>query len=247
MELENMKRYWSEDAANYGRIITDELASFRVRAWQDFLQQELPSGTRNILDFGCGPGFFSIILADMGYEVTAIDCSEAMLEKARAHALAAGLSRPITFRQMDVHDMDFPAESFDAILSRNVTWTLLEPRQVYTDCYRLLRPQGRLLLFDANWQLYLYDDALAREVERRRKACLQRFGSDFDGEPLTEPFDPRELPLSRIKRPAWDVEALRLIGFQQVHSYEDLTESLWDEKEKLLYGATPLFGVMGDK
>ena len=37
MNLETMQRYWSEDAGNYGQIIEDELASFRVEAWKKFL------------------------------------------------------------------------------------------------------------------------------------------------------------------------------------------------------------------
>ena len=191
MNLETMQRYWSEDAGNYGQIIEDELASFRVEA--DNLQDR------------------------------------------------------ITFYQMDVNAMTFPENSFDAILSRNVTWTLADPRKVYSDCRQLLRPLGRLMLFDANWHLHLYDEALARENNKRHEDCLKQFGKDFDGPPLTEPFDPRKLPLSGVKRPYWDVEALRLAGFRNAHSYGDLTEKLWDEKEKLLYGETPLFGIIGDK
>lgn len=247
MNLETMQRYWSEDADNYGQIIEDELASFRVEAWKKFLSCQLPHRTQDVLDFGCGPGFFSIILADMGYTVTAIDCSAGMLKKASQLVEAANLQDRITFYQMDVNAMTFPENSFDAILSRNVTWTLADPRKVYSDCRQLLRPLGRLMLFDANWHLHLYDEALARKNNKRHEDCLKQFGKDFDGPPLTEPFDPRKLPLSDVKRPYWDVEALRLAGFRNAHSYGDLTEKLWDEKEKLLYGETPLFGIIGDK
>jgi len=37
------------------------------------------------------------------------------------------------------------------------------------------------------------------------------------------------------------------LGFRNVQAEMDMTERLWDEKEKLLYGETPLFGVMADK
>ena len=79
MDIESMARYWSQDAENYGDIIRKELVSFRVEAWQNYLREKLPVDTRKVLDLGCGPGFFSIILAKMGYEVTAVDCSEGML------------------------------------------------------------------------------------------------------------------------------------------------------------------------
>lgn len=39
--------------------------------------------TYKILDIGTGPGFFSIILAEAGYQVTAVDYTEAMLEEAK--------------------------------------------------------------------------------------------------------------------------------------------------------------------
>ena len=248
MDIEKMARYWSEDADNYGKIIEDELSSFRVGAWQELLKKQMPKNACEVLDFGCGPGFFSIILADMGYKVTAIDCSEGMLSRARKNAESAGLSDKITFKVMDVSDMDFPDGSFDAVLSRNVTWTLSDPRKVYADVYRVLRPLGRVLLFDANWQLCLYDEALDRENNRRHEECIRIYGADFESDtPISEPFDARELPLSGVKRPYWDVEALRMTGFRNAHAVKDLTATLWDEKEKLLYGETPLFGVFGDK
>ena len=216
MNIESMARYWSQDAENYGDIIRKELASFRVKAWQNYLREKLPADTHKVLDLGCGPGFFSIILAKMGYEVTAVDCSEGMLAQARQLVKRAGLE--ITLQQKDINHPEFPDDSFDAIVSRNVTWTLSNPWQVYAECQRMLRTCGRLLLFDANWNT-----------------------------DITEPFDPLQLPLSGIKRPYWDVELLRNMGFGDVHTEFDVTDKLWDEKERLLYGETPMFGVFATK
>ena len=246
MDIESMARYWSQDAENYGDIIRKELASFRVKAWQNYLREKLPADTRKVLDLGCGPGFFSIILAKMGYEVTAVDCSEGMLAQARQLVKRAGLE--ITLQQKDINHPEFPDDSFDAIVSRNVTWTLSNPWQVYEECQRLLRPGGRLLLFDANWNMPLYDDDMARRAENRRQECLSQYGDALEtADEVTEPLDPLQLPLSGTKRPYWDVELLRSMGFGEVHAEFDLTERLWDEKERLLYGETPLFGVFATK
>ena len=246
MNIDSMARYWSQDAENYGNIIADELASFRVEAWQKLLQEKMPAGTIKVLDLGCGPAFFSIILAKIGYEVTAVDCSAGMLEQARAMIKGAGVE--VALQQMDINQMDFPEESFDAIVSRNVTWTLSNPWQVYGECLRLLRPQGRLLLFDANWNMPLYDEAMAQRAEWRKQECLKKYGDALESAAdITEPFDPLQLPLSGTKRPYWDVELLRSLGFGEVHAELDMTERLWDEKERLLYGETPLFGVFATK
>ena len=246
MDIESMARYWSQDAENYGDIIRKELASFRVKAWQNYLREKLPADTRKVLDLGCGPGFFSIILAKMGYEVTAVDCSEGMLAQARQLVKRAGLE--ITLQQKDINHPEFPDDSFDAIVSRNVTWTLSNPWQVYAECQRMLRTCGRLLLFDANWNMPLFDEAMAKRAEERREECLRQYGDALDSAAdITEPFDPLQLPLSGIKRPYWDVELLRNMGFGDVHTEFDVTDKLWDEKERLLYDETPMLGVFATK
>jgi len=246
VDIDSMARYWSQDAENYGNIIGEELSSFRVGAWQRLLKDKLPAGASKVLDLGCGPGFFSIILSSLGYEVTAVDCSEGMLEQARSMIDRAGVK--VTLRQMDVNNMEFDDGSFDAIVSRNVTWTLSDPWRVYGECFRLLRSGGRLLFFDANWHMPLYDERMADRAEKRRLECLERYGDALEcSDEITEPFDPMTLPLSGTKRPYWDVELLRSLGFGEVHSDFDLTDKLWDDKERLLYGETPLFGVFATK
>ena len=59
MDIESMARYWSQDAENYGNIIQDELASFRVEAWQKLLREKMPADTHRVLDLGAGPGLWS--------------------------------------------------------------------------------------------------------------------------------------------------------------------------------------------
>lgn len=53
------------------------------------LEEQFPRKEKEelkVLDVGCGPGFFPIILAEAGYNVTAVDYTEEMLEKARENA-----------------------------------------------------------------------------------------------------------------------------------------------------------------
>nr|WP_269849318.1 class I SAM-dependent methyltransferase [Methanosarcina horonobensis] len=45
-----------------------------------------------MLDVGCGPGFFSIILSQAGHQVTGVDCAAGMLERARLNAEFSGVS-----------------------------------------------------------------------------------------------------------------------------------------------------------
>ena len=79
-----------------------------------FLLEEfgLPKGAK-LLDLGCGTGRHSVPMMQNGLDVTGVDLSEHMLEKARAKAEAAGV-KP-TFIQCDAALFDM-TEEFDAVI-----------------------------------------------------------------------------------------------------------------------------------
>lgn len=245
-----MGRYWSEDADNYDGIVRAELRSFRASAWSAFFERRLNPASR-VLDFGCGPGFFTVLLARLGHDVTAVDISSRMARAAGRNA-AKFAREALDEGRIAIHHVEtglrgFEAGTFDAVVMRNVTWTMKEPAKFYGDCRRVLAPGGRLLVFDANWNLPLFDEALAARCAERERLCIERFGSTFDGPRIEEPLDCRALPLSRRVRPAWDVRTLNMLGFAGVEAEHDLTDRFWDEKERLLYGETPLFCVTGER
>ena len=65
-----------------------------------------------ILDVGTGPGFFAILLAEAGYQVTAIDYTEEMLKEAQQNA--DGLAKCIAWKTGDAQALDVESNSFDA-------------------------------------------------------------------------------------------------------------------------------------
>ena len=73
-----------------------------------------------VLDLGCGPGFFSVMLTNLKCQVIGIDYSDKMLEEARNNARKFGVN--VKFQKMDVQDLAFQDETFDLIITRNVTW-----------------------------------------------------------------------------------------------------------------------------
>lgn len=236
-----MAKYWTEDSGNYDRVVKDELGGWQKEAWVALFRELIPKGASAALDFGCGPGFFSLLLSEAGLAVTGLDCSEGMIEAARRNT--AGSANPPSFLQGDIAEADFPPASFDVIASRNVTWTLSDPEAVYRKCRELLKPKGLLLIFDANWNLPLFDEALAKHCAEREKLCIEKYGSTFDGPELSLSLDLKALPLSSRRRPEWDLGALREAGFSEARVIPGLIDRLWTEKEKLLYGETPLFGI----
>ena len=239
---------WSYSAKGYGNIIRDELSSFKTKAWIELIETQIPKNQMlNILDIGTGPGFFTIILTQAGYNVTGIDGSTEMIRQARINAIGENINP--TFKVMDSHFLDFPDNHFDVVLSRNVTWTLHNPIAAYKEWNRVLRPNGRLLIFDANWHLHDYDKELFREVKEREDKFRKKYGAPYDtyDGPKKEKELKVELPLMGRKRPSWDNDVLSTVGFANIKNDLDITEQVWDEKEKLLYGASPMFMITATK
>ncbi len=244
MNTASIGRYWTEDAGNYARVVQGEMTGPAKSLWQKRLGAHLLKPGSRVLDFGCGPGFFSLILAEMGHSVVGADISEGMLAHARQNAAGLeGVQAP-EFVRTDGTLGGFADSSFDAVVSRNVTWTLLDPAGFYREAKRVLRPGGVIAVYDANWQLPLFDEALMQKCRAREALCLSRYGSTFDGPPISEPFDAKALPLSAVRRPAWDRGALQQSGFERISIVPSIISELWSEKEQLLYGETPMFEIV---
>jgi SAM-dependent methyltransferase len=73
----------------------------------------IPRGS--VLDAPCGGGRVSILLAKLGYEMTAADLSEPMIEITREYVAKAGLKIPV--EHQDVEKLTFKDRSFDSIIS----------------------------------------------------------------------------------------------------------------------------------
>ena len=204
-----------------------------------------------ILDIGTGPGFFPMILAEAGYHVTAIDYTPGMLEKAAENAakFIGEKSRNIEFKRMDAQALEFEDESFDVIISRNLTWNLPHPEMAYKEWLRVLKKGGKLLNFDANWYGYLYDEEKRDAYEQDRKNVEQL---SLDDHYLCTDIDAMEqialqMPLSAQTRPGWDMEILKKTGFAEIHTDISVWERVWSKEEKLNYGSTPMFMINGRK
>lgn len=101
-----------------------------------------------VLELACGTGEVTRLVHDLGHDVTALDFSEAMLTKARAKH--AGRPR-LRFLHADATRTMEPDAIYDAVLCRHLVWTLTEPSAAFADWFRVLRPGGRLLVYDGDW------------------------------------------------------------------------------------------------
>jgi SAM-dependent methyltransferase len=236
--------YWDNRADTYSEMISEEMNSFKRNSWSEIIKNKVAL-KENIkaLDVGTGPGFFGIIMAQMGYQVTAVDGSEAMLQEAERNAEVAGTD--IDFIKGDVENLDLAAESFDLIISRNVTWTLKNPVRTYENWFKLLRTGGKLIVFDANWYLRLSCSKLQDQYARDMDTAF-KLGYDckiHEKQIKVCENIARDLPLTYKLRPAWDEEVLIKCGFSKVDLENDISEKIYTEEEKMAYRTTPMFSI----
>lgn len=208
------------------------------------------SATRplRVLDLGCGPGFFSIVFAQLGCRVYAVDSSAGMLEEAQRNITRAGVAESVTLHTGDVSALPLFADgAFDVIAMRNVTWLMRNLHAAYAEWKRLLAPQGKLLVFDANWYRYLADDALNEQRMRDQHDETLLVGSEktratTEQERRCEEIA-RALPTTYMMRPQWDCAVLEDLGFSSVSVDERAWEVLWQEGDKAFYKTSPLFMI----
>ena len=251
--LSENKSYWTGRAASYSEVNQLELATEQRRKWSDCLHAEIARQFPNsaseflrVLEVGTGPGFFAILLRELGYDVTAIDLTPAMLTEAKKNA--GELVGKIRWMEMNAEALDFADASFDVVVSRNLTWNLPHPDKAYAEWARVLKPGGLLLNFDANWYAYLFDDEAQAAYDRDRVNSAeqgvwdQNVGENFD---VMEDIA-RRVPLSNIRRPKWDLALLRGLGLR-AEANEQIWQRVWSEEEKLNFSSTPLFLVRAKK
>ena len=241
-------QYWDRRAASYTDVIQQNLSGKWENVWADELISHFPDKEDiKVLDIGTGPGFYAIILAKRGYNVIAVDYSEGMLCEARNNA--GPLADNIRFLRMDAQNLEFEDNSFDVIVTRNLTWNLPDPVKAYSEWYRVLKDDGVMLNFDANWYAYLFDEDKKDAYIQDRANVKEAGMSDHEGYEEADKMEriSRDLPMGKIARPAWDIAVLLSKGFRNVHADTSIGDRVWNPEEKLNYASTPGFLITAVK
>ncbi|KAK3370845.1 S-adenosyl-L-methionine-dependent methyltransferase [Lasiosphaeria ovina] len=122
-----------------------------LRAMEDKLFDALglPAGSQ-VLDAGCGVGHVALHMARRGLRITGIDVVEHHIAKARQNVARSALPPgQVTVQKMDYHHLESVADgSLDGAYTMETFVHATDPEAVLAGFHRILRPGGRLVLFE---------------------------------------------------------------------------------------------------
>ena len=132
---------WSRlEATAYGRL--------QGIIHTDFIRRYVRPGAR-VLDAGCGPGRFSIAIAELGATVTALDLSEHQLQLAKERLGEAGvLERVDGFVSADIADLSMFADGrFDVVVCYGgaLSYVCDQRHGAASELVRVVRREGVIL------------------------------------------------------------------------------------------------------
>jgi SAM-dependent methyltransferase len=140
-----------------------------------------PRPDDTVLDVACGGGIVVCAFAPYVRQVTGIDVTPAMLERARHLAAEKGLTN-VAWRRGDVSSLPFADASFTIVVTRFSVHHFPEPVEVLREMVRVCAPGGRIVVVD----MYTSESPeKAAEFNRLEK--------------LRDPSHMRSLPLSELK------------------------------------------------
>ncbi len=211
MYLEQTKNYWSTRSEGYTECIMREYEGTALGIWLKLFRKYLPDGDGlAVLDAGCGPGFFSLVLSKLGYKVTALDYTPQMLEETRKNVTKLGIIENVEILRGNIQELQFDDNTFDIIVSRNVMWTLDYPDKAYQEWLRVLKPGGTFLNFDSNFVNSLYDEDLQAQYKKDEQEAIAMGYVPVPNDHLADGMDKvlPNLPAATNVRPQWDVSFL---------------------------------------
>jgi ubiquinone/menaquinone biosynthesis C-methylase UbiE len=146
-----------------------------------------------VVDIGCGPGFYVAALAEQAASVVGIDPSASMLAVA---ARKAERRKNVTLVEGEAIPLPLEDASMDRALSVQVFEYIADVPAALAEVHRILRPGGRLVLWDIDWTTLSWHADDAERMDRMIKGWDRH---------LVHPALPRTL-----------AAALRAAGFADV-------------------------------
>jgi arsenite methyltransferase len=169
-----------------------------------------------VLDIGSGPGLLATDMAQAvgpAGRVCGVDVSDSMLALARGRAVPTG-GAPVEYRRGGADAVPYPDGSFDAAVSTQVLEYVADIPGALAEVVRVLRPGGRLLVLDTDWDSIVWHST---DPDRMRRILLTW------EQHLADPFLPRTLG-HHLRRAGFDVAPPQVLPLLNV-GYDTATYS----------------------
>lgn len=127
----------------------DQFHTGGVEATRALAERAAITAADRVLDVGGGLGGSARLLAhERGCQVTVLDLTEAYCRAGERLTDWAGLVDRVRFRHGDALALPFDAGSFDVVWTQHSSMNIADKRRLYAELARVLRPGGRLALFE---------------------------------------------------------------------------------------------------
>jgi len=143
-------------------VIVMDMEQFYNNSWheaKEIIEKRYPIilkmvGSHNkVLDVGCGTGFLSLLMKNQDNDVYGIDISEVALRKAEL--------KGIKVKRGDVENtLPFDDNTFDIVVCSEVIEHLFNPMYLLEEIWRVLKPDGYIVLSTPNVAYFLRRIAL---------------------------------------------------------------------------------------
>jgi ubiquinone/menaquinone biosynthesis C-methylase UbiE len=143
MDLKDLaRRQFSRRAAAYSAGVFSDSRHLRTIVGLSGVK-----GTDSVLDIATGGGFLALEFARHAGEVTGVDLTPEMLERAELLKAGTGLQN-LRFRTADVENLPFPDGTFDIVSCRFAFHHFPDPGRAVSEMARVVREGGRVVLVD---------------------------------------------------------------------------------------------------
>jgi ubiquinone/menaquinone biosynthesis C-methylase UbiE len=153
-----MSELRSDTHVRYSARQYDDYTSRFVKPYDELMAARIVEessrrpGSERLLDVGTGTAQFLIYLAQFeplaGLSLVGSDLFSDMIERGRASVAEAKLDARIELVQADAHEMPFPDQFADIIISRSTLHHWRSPALALQEIYRILKPGGVAIIMD---------------------------------------------------------------------------------------------------
>lgn len=172
----SMERVFDDTASH--RLEAVYLTPDIVQQRKEFLTALALKPGEQVLDVGSGPG---LLMADMAPlvgphgHVTGIDLSDSMLVVSHRRLAASPVRERMTILKADATRLPFQDAHFDAAVSTQVYEYVPDVDRALAELYRILRPGGRALILDTDWDSLVWNAEDTSLRDRLIDAWIKRF------------------------------------------------------------------------